>query len=81
MNQNQPAANGPTTDAKKEVAKPSGTRYEDWIDEVELMAKFKVSSRTVDYYVAKGICSCTYYGGTKYFYLPGIMHSFETNYR
>ncbi len=81
MKQNQPAADQPTTDAKKEVAKSSGTRHEDWIDNVELMEKFNISSRTVDYYVAKGIFNYRYSGGTKYFYLPGIMHSFKANYR
>ena len=81
MKQNQPAADQSTTDAKKEVAKPSGTHYEDWLDKVELMEKFNISSRTVDYFVAKGIFNYTYYGGAKYFYLPGIRHSFEANYR
>ncbi len=55
----------------------SNSTASDWIDKQELMQKFPISSRTLQYYRSKNLIPFARLGGKVFYYLHGFLRVLE----
>ncbi len=55
----------------------TNSKASDWIDKQELMQKFHLSSRTLQYYRSKNLIPFAKLGGKVFYHLPGFLQALE----